>query len=73
MPAEERIGLDNEERLFPRADDPCQQDQADPLRPSASWALDLTTENDELLSQQRVFGDEFRSGTGQIDERSAHQ
>ena len=50
MPAEERIGLDNEERLFLMEDDPCKQDQADPLRPRASWARDLTAEDDELLT-----------------------
>jgi hypothetical protein len=57
MPAEEGLGLDNQERLFPAMGSPCEQDQEQPIRPGTRWALDLTAENDQLLTKQRVFGE----------------
>ena len=66
MPAEEGIGLHNEERLFPVPDGSREQDQEQPIGPGTRWALHLTTEDDQLLTEQRVFGDEFSPGAGQI-------
>ena len=57
MPAEEGIGLNNEERLLPVPDGPCKYDEKQPIGPGTWWALHLTTEYDQLLTQQGVFGD----------------
>jgi hypothetical protein len=38
---------------------------------STRWALHLTVEDDQLLTEERVFGNEFCPGAGQISERSA--
>jgi hypothetical protein len=43
----------------------CKHEQEQAIR---FWALDLTAEDDELLTEQGVFGDELRLGTGQIRE-----
>jgi hypothetical protein len=69
MPAEEGIGLNNVERLFPTADCSCKQDQEQPIGPGTRWALDLTTEDDQLLAKQRIFRDEVGLGASEIGER----
>ena len=66
MPAEESVGLRNQERLLPMADSPCKHHQKDPIRPGIRWALDLAAEDDQLLTEERVFGDEFSLGAVQI-------
>ncbi len=73
MPAEERIGLDNEERLFPTAGSPCEQHQKYLIRLGTHWALHLTAQRDELLTEQGIFSDEVRLGAGQIGERCTQE
>jgi hypothetical protein len=73
MPAEEGLGLDNEKRLFPTADGPCEQDQKYPIRFATSWTFDLTTKDDQLLAKQCIFGEKFSSGSGKIGECSAQE
>lgn len=70
MPAEERIRLDKEKRLFPPAGCPREYNQDHPICLGAGWALHLAAEDDELLTKQGVFGNEFRLGTGKIGERA---
>jgi len=70
MPAEKGSRLNNEERLFPVRDGSHKQQQEESIGPGTRWALDLTTEHDELLTEQGVFGDECSSGPGQIGKRS---
>lgn len=66
MPVEKSIGLNNEERLFPVPDGSREHDREQPIGSGTSWALHLTAKDDQLLSQQGVFGDEFSPGAGQI-------
>jgi hypothetical protein len=70
MPTEEGIGLNHQERLFPAVSGPREQDQEYPISFAAGWALYLTTEDDQLLTEQGIFGDEVRLGAGQIVQRS---
>jgi hypothetical protein len=64
MPAQQRIGLDDEERLFPAMVNARKQDQEHPVRPGTRWALHLTVKDDQLLAKQRVFGEKFSPGAG---------
>ncbi|MGO8951058.1 MAG: hypothetical protein ACLQUY_26070 [Ktedonobacterales bacterium] len=73
MPAEKGIRLNNEERLLPTADSSCEQDQEHAIALGTRWALDLTMEHDELLTEQGVFSDEIRLGAGQIGKRSCQE
>lgn len=66
MPSQEGVRLDNQERLFPTAGSPCKDDQEQPIGLGTNWALHLTAENGELLTEQGVLSDEFRTGAGQI-------
>jgi hypothetical protein len=73
MPAEEGLGLNNQERLFPVPGSPREHGQEQSIRPGTRWALDLTAENDHLLTKQRVFGEKVSPGAGKISERCAQQ
>src|SRR5262249_2509107 len=66
MPAEEGVGPHNVERLCPVPDGSREHDQEQPIGPGTRWALHLTAEDHELLTEQRVLGDEFSSGAGHI-------
>ncbi len=68
MPAQESRGLDNQERLFPTANGPCKDEQEYAIRFATSWTFDLTTKDDQLLTEQRIFGDEFCPGASEIGE-----
>ena len=70
VPAEKRLWLDQEERLFPGSDHPCQEHQEKPIRLVVHWSLDLSAQDDELLPQQRVFRQQFGFTSSQIGERS---
>jgi hypothetical protein len=51
---------------------PRKHDQEQTIRRRASWALDLTMDDDELLSQQGVLSDAFGLAASEISERSSH-
>jgi hypothetical protein len=70
MPAEEGIRLHKEKRLLPSLGRPREYDQEEPVSPATRWALDLTTEDDQRLPEQRMFGDKFGLGASEVDERS---
>jgi len=64
MPAEEGFGMHKEKSLFPPAHGPCEQYQEHSLGLDTRWALRLTAEDDQLLTEQRVFGNEFQTWCG---------
>lgn len=70
MPAEEGIGLHKEKCLFPISDGPRKHHQEQPIGPGIRRTLHLTTEDDQVLSEQRIFGDEFGLGASEFGERS---
>jgi hypothetical protein len=49
-PSEERLWLDQEERLFPGSDHPGKEHQKEPIRLPIDWSLDLSMQNEQLLS-----------------------
>jgi hypothetical protein len=53
---EPRVWLNDEGRLFPDPNHPCQEDEEHPIRFRACWPLHLAPEDDELLSQEGIFG-----------------
>ncbi|HSH79826.1 MAG TPA: hypothetical protein VLA19_14975, partial [Herpetosiphonaceae bacterium] len=66
MPAQERLRLDDEERLPPRSDAARQEHQERPVGGSAVGALDAAPQDEELLSQQGVLGEQLRLAAWQI-------
>lgn len=70
MPLQERVGMHHQGRLFPSLGRSREHDQEDAIHPGTLWALHLTAENKELLTEQGIFGDEFSPGAGKIGEWS---
>jgi len=66
VPAQERLWLHDEDRLPPSPDAARQDHQERPVDGAAAGALDAAAEDEELLAQQRVFGDQLRSTAAQI-------
>jgi hypothetical protein len=69
MPAQEGIGLYNQECLFPTAGSPREQHQEQTISLGTGWALHLTAKDNQLLTKQGVFGHEVSPGAGQIGHR----
>src|SRR5438876_506266 len=55
MPAQQRLWLNDEERLLPCPNHPCQEDEEHAIRFRACGAFHLAPEDDELLSQEGIF------------------
>ena len=73
MPTKKRLWLNKEERLLPGPNHPGQQHQKKPIRLAVDRAFDLSPENNQLVSQQRVFRKKFGFSSGQIDECAQHK
>ena len=73
MPPEQGVWLNDDEGLFPRPNEPCQQDEEQAIRFRACWPFHLPLEDDELLSQEGIFGDELALASAQICKGSKRQ
>src|SRR6266699_1485313 len=60
MPPQKRLGLNDEKRLLPGPYCSCQKDQEHPVGLLEDWSFDVSTEDDQLLSEEGVFCHEFR-------------
>ncbi len=59
MPTEERVGLEDEQRLFPVLDATGEEDEPETIGLRKCRPFDLAVEDDELLAEQSIFGDEI--------------
>jgi hypothetical protein len=73
MPTKKRLWLNKKERLFPSPNHPGQEHQKKPVRLPVNRVFYLSPENDQLVSQQRVFCKEFGFSSGQIGECAKHK
>jgi hypothetical protein len=73
VPLEKRLWLNQEERLFPGPDHPCQEHQEKPIRLVVHRSFDLSAQDDELLPQQRVFRQQFGFASGQVGDHFEHK
>ena len=64
MPPQERLRLNNEQGLLPCTRRSSEQDQDHPIRLCASRSFDVSAENNELLTEERVLGHEFGLASG---------
>jgi hypothetical protein len=67
---EMRLWLDKEERLSPSPNHSGQEHQKKPVCFPADGTFNLSTQDDQLLPQQRVFRQQFGFASGQVDECS---
>ena len=73
MPPQERLGLNDDERLFPGPHHACQQDQEHPVFPGTSRPFHLSTENDHLLTEERIFCHQLGLASGKVGQRPQKQ
>ena len=73
MPPQERLWLNNEQRLFPGPNHSCQKHQEHPIRFGTGRSFHLSAEDNQLLSQERVFCHEFGLASGKVCQRPQHE
>ena len=60
MPAQHRLGLDDEQRLLPASESTRKEDEEATIDRCKVRSLHLPIEHDELLAEQRVFRNQLR-------------
>ncbi len=72
MPAEQGRRLDDQQRLTPGPEVAGEQQQECPIGRGAARALDAAPEDEELLAQEGVLGDEGGTAAHEIGEGVGH-
>jgi hypothetical protein len=72
MSLQERFWLNNEKRLLPGPNHPCQKHQKHSIRFGAGWAFHLSAQDDQMLSQERIFCHEFGLSSGKVLRQRSH-
>jgi len=65
--------LNNEEGLFPGANNPGQKNQKHPIRLGTGRSFHLSPENNKLLTQECIFSHEFGLATGLVCQCPQHE
>jgi len=66
MPAQERVRLDNMQRLLPELRQRGQQNQSQPVALVQLRSLYLSIEHDQLLSQHGILDDQIPAAAPQV-------
>jgi len=69
MPPQQCLWLDNDEGLFPALNYPCQKNQKHPVRFGTGGSFHLSTQDDQLLTQECVFYHELGLASGKVCQR----
>ncbi len=72
MPPQKCLWLNDEVGLFPGPHYACQQDQEYAVRLGTGRPFHLTTQDDQLLTQQGVFCHKFGLASGKVGQRPRH-
>jgi len=70
MPAQERIGLDDEEGFPPSADPAGEEDEPEAVGWGEARPADLAMEEDELLAEEDVLGSELGLAASEVEGRA---
>jgi len=70
MPAQERIGLDDEEALLPSPDPAGEEDEPKAIGWGEPWLVDLTVKDDELQAEEGILGNELGVAASEIEGRA---
>lgn len=73
MPPEKRLWLNNQECLPPGSHGLCQKHQQNAIPLGAYGSFALSTKDDKLLTQERIFSDKFGFPSGKIRQRPEQQ
>lgn len=72
MPVQERIGLDNEQCLFPPPHATCQHEQPEAVTTIQVGSFHVAVQNARLMTKQGILDKEFCFGVGEVDQSTAH-
>ena len=73
MPPQQRLWLNDEQRLFPGPHHSCQQYREHPVRLGTGRSFHLSPQNDQLLTQERVFCHELGLAPGKVGQHSQQE
>ena len=73
MPTKQRFWLNDEKRLLPGPNHPGQKHQKHPVRFGTARSFHLSTEDDKLLTEERVFCHEFGLASGKVCQHPQHE
>jgi len=73
MPPEKCVWLHDQEGLLPGTNEPGQQDQEQAIGPGERWPFHLPLEDDQLLSQEGIFGHELGFASAKVGEGGQRQ
>jgi hypothetical protein len=73
MPTQKRFWLNEKKRLFPGPNHSSEKYQEHSICFPVNWSFHLSTQDDQLLSQQCVFCQQFGFASDQIGERPKHE
>jgi len=70
MPAQERIGLEDEDGFLPMPDPTDEEDEPEAIGWCEAWLVNLMVEDDELHAEDGVLGNELGVATSDIEGRA---
>jgi hypothetical protein len=70
MPAQERIGLEDEEGFLPGPDPAGEEDEPEAIGWGEPWPVNLAVEDDELLAEEGVLRNELGIAASEIEGRA---
>jgi hypothetical protein len=70
---EPRLWLDNEQGLFPGPNSSCEQYQEQPISFGTGGSFDLSAEDNQRLSKERVFCHQFGLASGKVCQHPHHE
>ena len=73
MPPQERLWLNDEQRLLPNSYHPGQKHEEHAVRPGTGRPFHLSTEDDQRLSQECVFCHKFGLASGKVCQHAQHE
>ena len=67
MPAQEGIGLEDEDGFPPNPDPAGEEDEPEPVGWGEAWLADLAMEEDKLLAEEGVLGNELGLAASEVE------
>lgn len=73
MPTQKRVRLDDVEPVLPVSGEASEQDETNPVLVRQFRPFDLPSEDDQLLTQQHVFGHKIRATARDVGEGASRE
>ena len=66
MPAQKSIGFEDQERVFPMLNATSEKDEPEAIGLCEARLFNLAVQDDQLLAEESILGDELRFASGQV-------